>query len=36
LTAMQSAAYQSAQQHAWETRVAACEAAYTYALQRRI
>lgn len=33
LTAMQSAAYQSAQQHAWETRVASCEAAYTRAMQ---
>jgi glycosyltransferase involved in cell wall biosynthesis len=32
LTAMQSAAYQSAQQHAWETRVATCEAAYAYAM----
>jgi glycosyltransferase involved in cell wall biosynthesis len=33
LTKMQYAAYQSAQQHAWETRVAACEAAYVYALR---
>jgi glycosyltransferase involved in cell wall biosynthesis len=34
LTALQRVAYQSAQRHAWETRVAACEAAYAYALQR--
>lgn len=34
LANMQYAAYQSAQQHAWETRVTACEAAYRYALHR--
>lgn len=33
LTMMQSAAYQSARQHSWETRVNACEAAYAYAIQ---
>ncbi len=32
LITMQSTAYQSAQLHAWETRVAGCEAAYMYAL----
>ncbi|MEY3990381.1 MAG: hypothetical protein RI985_1462 [Chloroflexota bacterium] len=34
LEKMQYVAYQSAQQHAWETRVAACEAAYVYALRQ--
>lgn len=33
MTTMQYAAYQSAQQHAWETRMVACEAAYMYALR---
>lgn len=33
LITMQQTAYQSAQQHAWETRVVACESAYTYALR---
>ena len=32
LTHMQHQAYQSAQQHAWASRVAACEAAYAWAL----
>lgn len=32
LVNMQYAAYQSAQRHAWQTRVAACESAYSYAL----
>ncbi|MBM4412944.1 MAG: glycosyltransferase family 4 protein [Chloroflexi bacterium] len=34
MTAMQASAYTSAQHHAWHTRVAACEAAYAYALHR--
>ena len=33
LRQMQQHAHQSAQQHAWATRVAACEQAYAYALQ---
>ncbi len=33
MTAMQASAYTSAHRHAWQTRVAACEAAYVYALR---
>jgi glycosyltransferase involved in cell wall biosynthesis len=33
LEKMQYVAYQSAQQHAWDTRVATCEIAYMYALR---